>query len=46
MSSARPQGELDYIEYVVKNWQNGVDLKDMLPSLEKDQLTEFRREHP
>jgi len=31
---------------VVKNWQHGVELKDMLPSLEKDQLTEFHREHP
>jgi len=46
ISSARPQAELDYIEYVVKHWQHGIELKDMLPSQEKEQLTEFRRQHP
>jgi hypothetical protein len=45
INSARPQKELDYIEYVVKHWQHGIELKDMLPSLEKDKLTEFRRLH-
>jgi len=45
INSARPQKELDYIEYVVKHWHHGIELKDMLPSLEKDKLTEFCRLH-
>ena len=37
INSARPQKELDYIEYVVKHWQHGIE--------QKDKLTEFRRLH-
>ena len=46
MQAARPQAELDYIEYVVKNWRHGVEVRHMLPSLEKDQLADFCRENP
>lgn len=41
----RPQIELDYIEYVVKNWQFGKEVKKMCPGPEKEQLIEFRRTH-
>jgi len=46
IQAARPQAELDYIEYVVKNWRHGVEVRNMLPSLDKDQLADFHRQHP
>ena len=44
--ACRPQSELDYIKYVVTNWQFGVEVKTMPPGPEKDQLVDFRRLHP
>ena len=41
-----PQAELDYIEYVVNNWQHGVKVQNMSPGPEKDQLVEFCHSHP
>jgi hypothetical protein len=43
--ACRPQEELDYIEYVVCNWQVGVDVRLMPPGHEKDKLIQFRRKH-
>ena len=41
----RPQQELDYIVFVLSNWQTNVNLKTMSAGPEKDKLTKFRREH-
>lgn len=41
----RPQEELDYIVFVLSNWQTGVNLKFMPAGPEKDKLTKFRRAH-
>lgn len=41
----RPQQELDYIVYVLSNWQVNVNLKQMPAGPEKDKLTKFRRDH-
>jgi ribosomal protein S7 len=35
--ACRPQEEVDYIEYVVKHWQVGVEVKNMLPGHDKGQ---------
>ena len=31
IQTARPQEEFDYIEYVLKNWQHGVEVRNLLP---------------
>ena len=41
----RPQQEHDYIVHVLTNWQIGVNLKQMEPGPEKQNLIKFRREH-
>ena len=43
--ACRPQEDLDYIAYVVRHWQVGVDVRLMPPGHEKDELIEFRRKH-
>ena len=40
--ACRPQRELDYIEFVVKNWHVGVELRRMLPGCDRDEITQFR----
>ena len=42
----RPQRELDYIEYVVKNWQVDVEIWKMVPGRDRDEIIAFRRQHP
>ena len=44
--AGRPQAELDYILYVVREWQFGVSVNTMSPGPDKDQLVEFRCNHP
>ena len=41
----RPQKELDYIVFVMNNWQPHIHLKTATPGPERDELTKFRREH-
>ena len=43
IQSARPENEYDYIAYVVGNWQPGVNIRQMLPCPERDQLLAFRQ---
>ena len=37
----RPQRELDYIEYVVKNWQVDVEIWKMVPGRDRDEIIAF-----
>jgi hypothetical protein len=41
----RPQEELNYIIHVLDNWQVGVNLKQVDPGPEKEQLSKFWREN-
>ena len=41
----RPQTEVDYIKYVVQNWQKGTVIRTMEEGHEKDDLLHFRRSH-
>ena len=41
--SCWPQVELDYIEFIVKNWQVGVEVWNMVPGQDRDELLDFRR---
>ena len=43
--SCRPQADLNYIEYVVKNWQVGVEIRNMVSGQDRDDLLVFRHEH-
>ncbi len=38
----RPPKDLDYISYILKNWQVGVIIKTMDPSSERDRISKFR----
>ena len=44
--ACRPQAELDYVLYVVREWQFGVSVNTMSPGPDKDRLVEFRWNHP
>jgi hypothetical protein len=37
----RPQRELDYIQYVVKNWQVDVEIRKMVPGFDRDEIIAF-----
>jgi len=39
----RPQKDIDYIIYVLKNWHVGVNIKNMNPCPERDSISKFRR---
>jgi hypothetical protein len=41
----RPQTEVDYIKYVVENWQVGTEIRTMQEGPEKNALLHFRRNH-
>ncbi len=41
----RPQTEVDYIKYVVENWQVGTDIRTMQEGPEKNALLHFCRNH-
>ena len=41
----RPQKELDYIKYVVRNWEKGTKIRSMPPGEHKDRLLRFRQQH-
>jgi hypothetical protein len=45
IKACRPQGEVDYIVYVLMNWQVGVRLTELNPGTERDRLGCFRRKH-
>jgi hypothetical protein len=41
----RPQTEVDYIKYVVENWQKGTEIRTMQEGREKDALLHFCRNY-
>ena len=41
----RPQTKVDYIKYVVENWQKGTEIRTMQESQEKNALLHFRHNH-
>jgi hypothetical protein len=41
IKACRPQSEVDYIMYVLMNWQVGIKLTDMNPGTERDSLQKF-----
>ncbi len=41
----RPQTEVEYIKYVVENWQVGTEIRTMQEGQEKNALLHFRRNH-
>ena len=43
--TCRTKSELDYIAFVVRNWQVGVKVRDMEIGYEKANLIQFRRDH-
>jgi hypothetical protein len=43
--SCWPQVELDYIKFIVKKWQVGVEVQNMVPGQDRDELLDFRRQH-
>jgi hypothetical protein len=45
IKACRPQSEVDYIVYVLMNWQVGVRLTKLNPGTERDRLQGFRRKH-
>jgi hypothetical protein len=45
MTTCRTQEELDHIEYVVDNRNVGVEVKKMIPGIERCRLNAFRKEH-
>jgi hypothetical protein len=45
IKACRLQSEVDYIMYVLMNWQVGVKLTDMNPGTERDSLQKFCRQH-
>ena len=45
IKACRPQSEVDYIVYVLMNWQVGVRLTELNPGTERDRLGCFRRKH-
>lgn len=45
ITHCRPQSELDYIKYVVQNWQKGTEIRTMEEGDEKKELLQFRRQH-
>ena len=46
IKSCRPKKELDYITYIVQNWQVGMEIRKMDSGPERDSLLDFCREHP
>ena len=40
-----PQEEINYVEYVLTNWQDGVNIKQMPAGPERDKLVQFCRNH-
>jgi hypothetical protein len=45
IKACRPQSEIDYIVYVLMNWQVGIRLTELNPGTERDRLQGFRRKH-
>jgi hypothetical protein len=45
IKACRPQSEVDYIVYVLMNWQVGIRLTELNPGTERDRLQGFRRKH-
>ncbi len=45
IKACRPQSEVDYIVYVLMNWQVGIRLTELNPGTERDRLRGFRRMH-
>jgi hypothetical protein len=45
MKTCRPKFEVDYIIYVITNWEKGTEVNKMAPGLDKDRLVNFRRQH-
>jgi hypothetical protein len=43
--ACRPQSEVDYIVYVLTNWQVGIWLTELNSGTERDKLRDFRRKH-
>jgi hypothetical protein len=43
INMCRPQKDIDYIIYVLKNWCVGVNIKFMEPCLERDSISKFRK---
>ena len=39
----RPQNDIDYIIYVLKNWHVGINIKNMDPCPERDSISKFRK---
>ena len=39
----RPQKDIDYIIYVLKNWRVGVNIKNMDPCPERESISKFRK---
>jgi hypothetical protein len=38
----RPQKDIDYIIYILKNWRVGINIKFMDPCPEKESISKFR----
>ncbi len=45
IKACRPQSEVDYIVYVLMNWQVSIRLTELNPGTERDRLGRFRRKH-
>ncbi len=45
IKACRPQGEVDYIVYILMHWQVGIRLTELNPGTERDRLQLFRRKH-
>ena len=41
MKTCRPKSEVDYIIYVITNWEKGTEVNKMAPGLDKDRLVNF-----
>jgi hypothetical protein len=44
MKTCRPKSEVDYIIYVITNWEKGTVVNKMTPGLDKDRLVNFHRQ--
>ena len=45
IAQCRPQSEVDYIKYVVQNWQKGTEICTVQEGEEKSELLHFRHKH-
>jgi hypothetical protein len=42
IKSCRPTAKVDYIIYVISNWEKGIQVKNMFPGPDRDRLIAFR----